>query len=66
MDRFRKKEMKKIGPIKNTCYDWLISYISEPLRKSVGGFKNKIVNLFKTNTPKQTVYRRGKKLGKPK
>ena len=66
MDRFRKKEMKKIGPIKNTWYDWLISFISEPLRKSVGGFKNKIVNLFKTNTPKQTLYGRGKKLGKPK
>ena len=32
----------------------------------VGGFKDKIVRLFKTNTPKQTVYRRGKKLSKPK
>ena len=58
--------MKKIGPIKNTWYDWLIIYSSEPLRKSVGGFKNKIVKLFKINTPKQTVYGGGKKLGKPK
>ena len=28
--------------------------------------KHKIVSLFKTNTPKQTVYGRGKKLSKPK
>ena len=67
MDRFeKKKEMKKIRPIKNTWYDWLINYIPEPIRKSAGGFKDKIVSLFKTNTPKQTVYRRGKKLSKPK
>ena len=30
------------------------------------GFKDKIVSLFKTNTPQQTVYGRGKKLRKPK
>ena len=58
--------MKKIKLIKNTWYDWLINYIPEPIRKSVGGFKDKIVNLFKTNTSKQTVYGRGKKLSKPK
>ena len=58
--------MKKIRLVKNTCYDWLINYISEPIRKSVGGFKDKIVNLFKTNTPKQTAYGRGKKLSKQK
>ena len=52
MDRFEKKEMKKIRPIKNTWYDWLINYIPEPIRKSVGGFKDKIVSLFKTNTTK--------------
>ena len=53
MDRFeKKKEMKKIRSIKNTWYDWLINYIPEPIRKSVGGFKDKIVSLFKTNTPK--------------
>ena len=28
--------------------------------------KNKIVHLLKTNTPKQTVYERGKKLSKPR
>ena len=54
MDINVKKEMKKIRPIKNTWYDWLINYIPEPIRK-----------IFKTNTPKQTVYGRGKKLSKP-
>ena len=66
MDKFEQREMKKIRPVKNTWYDCLIDYISEPVRKSVGGFKHKIVCLFKTNTPKQTVYGRGKKLSKPK
>ena len=66
MDNFEQKEMKKIRPIKNTWYDWLINYIPELVRKSVGGFKDKIISLFKTNTPKQTVYGRGKKLSKPK
>ena len=42
MDRFEKKEMKKIRPIKNTQSDWIINYIPEPIRKSVGGFKDKI------------------------
>ena len=32
----------------------------------VGDFKDKVVSLFKTNTPKQTEYGRGKKLIKPK
>ena len=34
--------------------------------KSIGGFKYKIVDLFKRNTAKQTMYGRGKKLSKPK
>ena len=55
MDRFEKKEMKKIRPKKNTWYDWLINNIYEPIRRSVGGFKDKIVSLFKTNTTNQTV-----------
>ena len=58
--------MKKIRPIKNTWYNWLINYIPEPIRKSIGGFKERIISLFKINTPKQTVYGRGKKLSKPK
>ena len=62
----KKKEMKKIRPNKNTWYDWLINYITEPIRESVGGFKDKIVSLFNRNTPKQTVNRRRKKLSKPK
>ena len=61
MDKFERKEMKKIRPIKNTCFDWLIDYIPEPITESLSGFKDEIVSLFKTNTPKQTVYGRGKK-----
>ena len=52
MDKFEPKEMKKMRPIKNTWYDRLINYISEPIRKSVGGFKEKTVSLFKINTLK--------------
>ena len=58
--------MKKIRPIKNTWYNWLINYIPDPIRKNVDGFKDKIISLFKTNTPKQTVYGRGKKPSKSK
>ena len=28
-------------------------YISEPSKKCVGGFKDKVISHFKTNTPKQ-------------
>ena len=52
MDKFEQKEMKKIRPIKNTWYDWLINYIPEATRKSVVGFKDKLNSLFKANTPK--------------
>ena len=62
MDKFEQKEMKKIRLIKNTWYDWLVNYVPEPIKKSVGDFKDKIVNIFKTNTSKQTVYGRRKKL----
>ena len=64
MYKFEQNEMKKIRPIKNTWYDWLINDIAKPIRKRASGFKDKIVSLFKTNTPKQTVYGRGKKLSK--
>ena len=64
MDKFEQQEMKKIRPIKNTWNDWLIDYILEPIRQSSCGFKDKIVSLLKTNTPKQMVYGRGKKLSK--
>ena len=36
------------------------------IRKSVGGFKDKAVSLFKTNALNQTVYGRGKKVSKPR
>ena len=58
--------MNKIKPIKRTWYDWLINYIPKPIRKNVGGFKDKIISLFKTSTPKGTVYGRGKKISKPR
>ena len=54
MDRFVEGEMKKARPIKKTWYDWLIDYILKP------------ISLFKTNTPKQTVYGRRQKLSKPR
>ena len=66
VDKFDQKEMTKTRPIKNTWYDWLINYIPDPIRKSVGDFKDKIVSLFKTNTPKQAVCGREKKLSKQK
>ena len=58
--------MKKIRSIKNTCHDWLINYIPELMRKSVGGFKDKVVSIFKTKIPKQTVHGKGKRLTKPR
>ena len=62
--------MKKKRPIKNTWYEWLINFITEPLRKTVDGFKNKVVSVLKTNTSgdygKQSVYGSGKKLSKLK
>ena len=44
----------------------LINCIREPIRKSVGGFKDETVRLFKTNISKQTMYGRAKKLSKAK
>ena len=66
MDRFEEEELKKIRRIKNTWYDWLITYIPKPIRKSVSVLKDKFVSLFKTNTPKQTVYGKGQKLSQPR
>ena len=66
MDKFEQKELKKIIELKNTLYDLLINYIPEPIRKNVHGFKDKIVNLFNANKPKQIVYERRKKLSKAK
>ena len=66
MDSFEEEELKKIRRIKNTWYDWLITYIPKPIRKSVSVLKDKFVSLFKTNTPKQTVYGKGQKLSQPR
>ena len=43
-----------------------MNYIPVPVKKIIGGFRDKVKSLLKTNTPKQTVYGRGKKLHKPK
>ena len=48
IDKFQQKQMKIIGPIKKNCY--------EPIRSSVGGFKDKVVSLFNTDTSKQIVF----------
>ena len=66
MDRFEEEEMKKIRPIKNTWYDWLINCIPKPIRKTEIVLKDTFISLFKTNTPKQTVYGRGQKLSEPR
>ena len=34
MGKFEEREIKKINPIKNTWYDWLINYISKPITKT--------------------------------
>ena len=45
--------MNRKIPIKNACYDWLTDYIAKPIRKSLVGFIDKVVSLFKTNTPEE-------------
>ena len=49
---------------------WVINYMLASIRKTVGGFKNKVVSLFDINTlndyGKKVVYGGGKKLSKPK
>ena len=62
--------MRRKTHIINTLYYWLINYIVETTRKTEGGFKQKVVSLFKGNTSKdygqKTVYDREKKPSKPK
>ena len=65
MDKLEQKKKKKVKPVKNTFYNWLINYIPKSIRKSAGGFEDEIVK-FKTNTPKQNVHETGMKLSKPK
>ena len=47
MDRFEQREINKKKPIKGTWYDWTINYVSDPIWKPVGGFKNKIGSLLR-------------------
>ena len=42
MNKFEQEEMKKKRTIKNIWYDWLITYTPEPIRKTVGGFKDEV------------------------
>ena len=35
MDRFEEEEMKKIRPVKNTLYVWLVNYIPKPIREKI-------------------------------
>ena len=58
--------MKKVWPAKNTWQDCLINYIPERIRKSVGGFKDKIVSLFKTHLNKLCVGEETKSKAKEK
>ena len=32
---------------KNTWYDWFVNYIPDLIRKSVGGFKNKVISFLR-------------------
>ena len=80
MNRFEEKEMKKIKPVKNTWYQWLITDILQPIRRGVHGLKDKIVSTLKSeilnalkektvslcqiNTPKETADERRQKLSK--
>ena len=51
--------MLKIKPTKNNCYDWLIKYVP---KKKCRISADKILSLFN----RKSVYRRGKKLSKPR
>ena len=55
MNKFEQNRMKKIRTIKNTQYDWLINYISEPIKK-LQVLQNINLLVFLINKSKQTVY----------
>ena len=63
MSNYKSKTIE-IKYLNTWCY-WLINYIPE-LLKIMGGFKDKVVTVFKTNTHAQTVYGRERKLSKRK
>ena len=64
IDRFEQKELKRKRFIKDALCDWLINYIPVPIRKTVSGYKDKVVS-FSENFSKKTVGH-GKKLSKLK
>ena len=72
MNKYGGKEMRSFA--KSTRYDWLVNYIPEPIKKTLGNAKDKIMSLFKTNTTEDcikpthvsNVYRGEKKPSKPK
>ena len=43
MDKFEQKKIKKIKPIKNTCYDLLINYIPQPIKNVRAVLKMKLL-----------------------
>ena len=47
IDTLEEKEMKKIRPIKNTWYEWLVNYIPESITKRADGFKDQVVSLLR-------------------
>ena len=57
MDKFEKKELTKKRPFtKNIWYDWddwLINYISESIKKTLGRVENQIMSFFKTKDYKK-------------
>ena len=52
MENLNYKNEKIETKRKNIWYNWLINYIPEPIRKIVGGFKDKVVSLFLRQTQK--------------
>ena len=60
MYKLEQKEMRRKSPVKNSCYDWLINLIPEPIRKTVGGFEDKVVSLFKRSTLKIYIRKKNK------
>ena len=52
MDKFEKTNKRGNISKKKTWYNWLINYIPQSTKKRESDAKDKIMNLFKTNTTK--------------
>ena len=57
---------KDIVKKSRTWYKRLTNYILAPIKKTAGGFKDKVANIFLINTLKQTMCGMRNKLSKPK